>query len=102
MTTPPPSSLPRPEPAPQPAPAPAPTAAPASVQPPPPVPAPAPPDTEPLVSLRTALVLLTAAFVATVVGALTARSTRDAAGGLIAALSAFGAATLALHKLIGR
>ncbi|RST00533.1 hypothetical protein EF910_31295 [Streptomyces sp. WAC07149] len=95
MTTPPPSSLPRPEPAPQPAPAP--------VQPPPvPAPAPAPPDTEPLVSLRTALVLLTAAFVATVVGALTARSTRDAAGGLIAALSAFGAATLALHKLIGR
>ncbi|WP_221890462.1 hypothetical protein, partial [Streptomyces sp. WAC07061] len=63
---------------------------------------PPPPDAEPLVSARTALVLLTAAFIGTVLGALTFLSTGNAAGGLIAALSGFGAATLGLHKLIGR
>ncbi|MFE1559223.1 hypothetical protein ACFW6V_30080 [Streptomyces sp. NPDC058734] len=65
-------------------------------------PPPPPPDGEPLVSQRTALVLLMAAFIGTVLGALTALSTGNAAGGLIAARSGFGAATLGLHKLIGR
>ncbi|MGE7384505.1 hypothetical protein ACQKM2_03235 [Streptomyces sp. NPDC004126] len=82
MTTPPPPPPPRPEPVPQ--------------------PAAVPPDTEPLVSLRTALVLLTAAFIGTVLGALTALSTGNPAAGLIAALTGFGVATLGLHKLIGR
>ncbi|SEB83305.1 hypothetical protein SAMN05428939_0849 [Streptomyces sp. TLI_105] len=82
-----------------------------STQPPPhpgtasqadPTPTPSPPDTEPLVSLRTALVLLTAAFIGTIAGALTALSTSNVPGALLAAMTGFGASTLGLHKLIGR
>ncbi|WP_177181547.1 hypothetical protein [Streptomyces sp. TLI_105] len=53
-------------------------------------------------SLRTALVLLTAAFIGTIAGALTALSTSNVPGALLAAMTGFGASTLGLHKLIGR
>ncbi|MGW6790758.1 hypothetical protein [Streptomyces chartreusis] len=69
---------------------------------PPPEPSPSSPDAEPLLSQRAALVLLMAAFIGTVVGVLTFFSASNAAGALLAGVTAFGASTLGLHKLIGR
>ncbi|MEV8319868.1 hypothetical protein AB0Q95_37490 [Streptomyces sp. NPDC059900] len=66
-----------------------------------PQPAPSAPDTQPLLSQRAALVLLTAAFIGTLVGVLTWFSAGNAAGALLAGVTGFGAGTVGLHKLIG-
>ena len=58
------------------------------------------PDERPLLSQRTALVFLMAAFIGTGVGVLTFLSATSPAGAMLAGASGFGASTLALHKLI--
>ncbi|QEV21644.1 MULTISPECIES: hypothetical protein [Streptomyces] len=60
------------------------------------------PANEALLSQRTALILLMAAFFSTVVGVLTLLSTGGTAGALLAGLAAFGGCTIGLHSLIGR
>ncbi|MGJ5831959.1 hypothetical protein [Streptomyces ossamyceticus] len=66
-----------------------------------PEPRPSSPDTEPLLSQRTALVLLIAAFIGTVVGVLALFSAGNVAGALLAGVTGFGTSTVGLHKLIG-
>ncbi|MFJ7898828.1 hypothetical protein [Streptomyces anthocyanicus] len=61
---------------------------------------PGPPD--PLLSQRALLVLLTAAFLGTVIGALTFLGGGSAATAVVAGLVTAGASTLGLHTLIGR
>ncbi|MER6128634.1 hypothetical protein ABT173_39955 [Streptomyces sp. NPDC001795] len=68
---------------------------------PPGSPAPSP-ETEPLLTQRAVLVLLTAAFIGVAVGVLTYFSSGNAAGAVLAGLTGAGASTLGLHKLIGR
>lgn len=64
-------------------------------------PPPSTPDSEPLLSQHAAVVLLTAAFLGTVVGVLAFLSTGNTAGALLAAVAAAGASVLGLHRLIG-
>ncbi|MFJ2241809.1 hypothetical protein [Streptomyces sp. NPDC087859] len=59
------------------------------------------PRSEPLLTQRAVLVLLTAAFFGFVVGGLTYLSTRDVASAALAGLACAGASTLGLHQLIG-
>ncbi|MFI1928684.1 hypothetical protein [Streptomyces sp. NPDC020377] len=66
-----------------------------------PDPRPGDPDAGPLLSQRTALVLLMAAFIGTVVGVLALFSAGNVAGALLAGVTGFGTSTLGLHKLIG-
>lgn len=56
---------------------------------------------EPLLSQRAVLVLVTAAFLGTIVGMLTLFSTGNAAGAVLASVSTAGASILGLHALIG-
>lgn len=60
------------------------------------------PGTEPLLSQRTLLVFLTAAFFGTVVGVLSFLSAANVAGAVLAGLFAAAASTVGLHALIGR
>ncbi|MFC8826537.1 hypothetical protein ACFT9I_14485 [Streptomyces sp. NPDC057137] len=59
------------------------------------------PEPGPLLSAHAALVLVTAAFIGTIVGTLTYFSTHDTPAALLAGLTASGAGTLALDRLIG-
>ncbi|MFI0156708.1 hypothetical protein [Streptomyces lydicus] len=61
----------------------------------------APRRTEPLLTQRAVLVLLTAAFFGLVVGGLTYFSAGDVASAVLAGLACTGASTLGLHQLIG-
>lgn len=56
---------------------------------------------DPLLTLRTTVILLTAAFIGLVVGGLTFLSTRSTAGAVLAGLTGFGVSVPVLHKLIG-
>lgn len=57
---------------------------------------------EPLLTARSALILLTAAVLAMVVGTLTYFSAGNTAAAVLAGLTAGGASLLGLPKLIGR
>ncbi|MFF5024210.1 hypothetical protein ACFY2J_08160 [Streptomyces collinus] len=64
-----------------------------------------PPQTQqepgPLLTLRTTVILLTAAIIGLVVGGLTFLSARSTAGAVLAGLTSFGVSVPVLHKLIG-
>jgi hypothetical protein len=57
---------------------------------------------DPLLSQRALLVLLTAAFLGTVIGVLTFFSEGSVAGAVVTGLFAAAGSTLGLHALIGR
>lgn len=57
---------------------------------------------EPLIPLRSAVVLLLALVVGLVTGALTYAGGRDALQAVLATLASFGGATLFFHQIIGR
>ncbi|MFD7907059.1 hypothetical protein ACFV4G_33075 [Kitasatospora sp. NPDC059747] len=68
-------------------------------------PTPTPPnqsETEPLLTVRTAIILLTAAVIGLVAGGLTYLGTRSTPGAALAGLTAAGASVVGLHQLIGR
>lgn len=66
-----------------------------------PPPVPGPEDPKPFLSVRTVIVLLTAAFIGAIAGVLTYFSTGNTAGAVLAGLIGVGASVPALNSLIG-
>ncbi|MEE1782673.1 hypothetical protein PUR71_07015 [Streptomyces sp. SP17BM10] len=66
-----------------------------------PTPTPAsPPEPDPFLTVRTAIILLAAAFIGLIAGGLTFLSGGPAAGAVLAGLTGFGLSVPVLHKLI--
>ncbi|MEU4584462.1 hypothetical protein AB0F92_20565 [Kitasatospora aureofaciens] len=59
------------------------------------------PDPAPFLTVRTAIILLMAAFIGLIVGGLTFLSGGPAAGAVLAGLTGAGASVLGLQKLVG-